>query len=228
VLGVALRFLQTGKTEITRGFEEDEKGYEVKAEENFVLTGGYSRKILNRLQIGITYSLINIKLIEKISRTTTALDLGILYPDLGIRNFTLGFTVQNIGLSFFSKNDNQLSLIAFHRKITFDEEGDYLPLGFRLGISYKMAMFPQFPDLYYLVGADLVKYLGSPYRTHLGLEQWYKGIFALRIGYKIGYDLATLTGGIGIAWNRYKFDYGFTLYGRGMRDDHLISLGVGF
>jgi hypothetical protein len=60
------------------------------------------------------------------------------------------------------------------------------------------------------------------------MEYWYREIFALRAGYKIGYDLDSFTCGVGFVWKNFQLDYGWGMSGSKMGDNHRFSLTTRF
>ncbi len=63
---------------------------------------------------------------------------------------------------------------------------------------------------------------------HLGAEGTWRGIVALRIGFLSGYESRNISGGIGIMYGSFLFDYGFVPFTLGLGNAHLASVGVRF
>jgi len=89
------------------------------------------------------------------SSTGIAVDIGGL---INLSNLGVGFAIQNLKLQM--SNDAEL------------------PLFTRVGMSYKWTKGS-------VIVADYSKLGSADSSYHIGLEKWFKGIFALRIGYNI-------------------------------------------
>jgi hypothetical protein len=68
----------------------------------------------------------------------------------------------------------------------------------------------------------------SDFRGNVGAEYWYKEIFALRNGYKIGCDLEGFTAGVGFDWRGYRLDYAWGMLASKMGDNHGVSFTARF
>ena len=103
-----------------------------------------------------------------------AVDAGAIYH--ATKRMNLSLVVQNLG-----------------SKMKFDEESDPLPLNLRAGLLYKAA-----PELN--VTAEVSEYLqDEKFYPSLGAEYWFRKAFALRAGYKFGYDTANLGAAVGLS-----------------------------
>jgi hypothetical protein len=160
---------------------------------------------------------------EGIGRTM-AIDAAILKRNLFIKNFDVGFHLQNMGPSIFYISR---------------EEADPIPFTVRLGLSYKPIQNPFF-DLRLLLDVDreIVKnyidkrpdpfyvaiwtgLLGDTTMTlrqkleevnlHAGLELWYANLLAIRLGHLFDYAgrRFELTVGLGIRYANLNFDWSF-------------------
>ncbi len=103
-----------------------------------------------------------------------AVDAGAIYHATKKMNFSL--VVQNLG-----------------SKMKFEEESDPLPLNLRVGALYKAS-----PD--FNVTAEVSEYLqDEKFYPSIGAEYWFRKAFALRGGYKFGYDTANLGAAVGLS-----------------------------
>ncbi len=103
-----------------------------------------------------------------------AVDAGLLYR--ATRKMNLSLVVQNLGT-----------------RMKFEEESDPLPLNLRAGALYKAS-----PDLN--VTAEISEYLqDEKFYPSVGAEYWFRKAFALRGGYKFGYDTANLGAAVGLS-----------------------------
>jgi hypothetical protein len=142
----------------------------------------------NEVSLGLGVKLVYSTLVEKYSAMAYAVDVGALGKFIvGKNKLQLGVTGQNLGT-----------------KIKFEEEGDTLPLTVRAGAAYQMS-FKQEHML--TVSGEAVKPNDGDFRGSGGMEYWYREIFALRAGYRLGYDLDSFTCGVGFIWNNFQLDY---------------------
>ncbi|MEO0131841.1 MAG: PorV/PorQ family protein [candidate division WOR-3 bacterium] len=129
-----------------------------------------------------------------------AFDLGAVAPDIelpyGIGKLNAGLVFQNIG------PQERLRYLNFNQ-----------PLTSRLGISVQ---FPSWRMLDFVLLSDLAYPIyDDGIRANFGLEIWGYDIIALRIGYRLGYDVqnANLTLGAGLKYKNFNFDYAVVNYG---------------
>jgi long-subunit fatty acid transport protein len=123
-----------------------------------------------------------------------AVDAGLIYHATGKLNLALA--LQNLGT-----------------RMKFDEESDPLPLNLRAGALYKVS-----PALN--VTAEVNEYLqDEKFYPSVGAEYWFRKAFALRGGYKFGYDTANLGSevglslGFGVKVSGLGVDYAFLPFG---------------
>ncbi len=177
---------------------------------DLAFSAAYGFNYSRDLRLGGAVKLIR-QSIDTESGNTAALDLGALYdfPWLD-RQFTAGFSVQNLGPG-----------VKFNSK-RFD-----LPLIFRAGLSHRMY------EKGLLVSLDLAKPVDNYPSIALGLEHPLSNKLALRAGYRYrqhGNELGTLSGlaaGLGFAYEQFSFDYAFSPFGD-LGASHRISLAFRF
>ncbi len=171
----------------------------VKSQEDYLAAFSYSRNLFKNVSIGLNAKVLHSTLVEDFSATAFAFDIGGLYKR---KNFSLGLAVQNIGT-----------------KLKYEDEGDSLPMNIRTGISYRIN------DL--SLGFDIIKPNDDDLKENIGMEYTIEKLFTLRAGYKIGYDLDSLTFGIGFNLKDFNIDYATA-----MKDDfdptHKVSLTYNF
>ena len=103
-----------------------------------------------------------------------AVDAGAIYH--ATKKMNLSLVVQNLGT-----------------RMKFEEESDPLPVDLRAGVLYKAA-----PELN--VTAEVSEYLqDEKFYPSVGAEYWFRKAFALRGGYKFGYDTANLGAAVGLS-----------------------------
>jgi len=218
-IGLGMVLFQAGKMIL------DPEAKSVVAEHDYLITLGYGcplwRGIARKrrglsfeekqsiISLGFNIKVISSTLVEDYSAMAYAGDVGVLGKFiLGRNSLSIGLAVQNIGT-----------------KLKFEEEGDPLPFTIRVGSSYEMSFGKEHV---LTVAAEGVKPNDSDFRGNVGAEYWYKEIFALRSGYKIGYDLDGFTVGVGFNWRGFGFDYGWGMMATKMGDNHRISLTMRF
>ena len=149
----------------------------------------YGQKISSKVSIGICIKTIQ-QIIEKVSATGTAYDIGMLYS---LNKFSMGIVGQNMGSS-----------IGFYEKFS-------LPTIFKLGISYRIKKN-------FLIGSDVNFPVEYKVNFHLGMEYVYKNILSLRLGLKTNTiddlgSLSGLTSGFGLRLGKMDIDYASLTYG---------------
>jgi hypothetical protein len=166
-------------------------------------------ELRNEVSFGLGVKFVYSTLVQKYSAMAYAVDVGLLGKFIvGKNRLQLGVAGQNLGT-----------------KIKFEEEGDSLPLTIRAGASYLMD-FKQEHRL--TVSGEAVKPNDGDFRGSGGMEYWYREIFALRAGYKAGYDLDSFTCGVGFVWKSFQLDYGWGMSASKMGDNHRFSLTTRF
>jgi len=220
-IGLSFSLLQAGKMVL------DPEGTTVRAQEDYLANLGFgyviwrsaegveekrartTRLLRNEISLGVGLKFVYSTLVEKYSAMAYAVDLGLLGNFVvGKNRLFLGIAGQNLGT-----------------KIKFEKEGDTLPLTVRAGAAYQID-FKQEHRL--TISGEAVKPNDADFRGNSGVEYWYREIFALRAGYKIGYDLDSFTCGVGFIWKNLQLDYGWGMSGNEMGDNHRFSLTARF
>ena len=134
-------------------------------------------------------------------------DLGIAWRPSWL-NLTLAGTIRNVGSMEKLKNEeSELPTFA-----SFGIAGVILRAG-NLG-------FRALGDLRYFVDDDL--------RVHAGIEGFWKDNFFLRAGYQTGSELRTFSGGAGLHWKAYSFDYAYQPLAEDFEAGHRFTLSLNF
>ena len=163
----------------------------------------------NEISVGINVKILHSTLVESYSAMAYAADVGALCRlQVAGNTLRIGLAAQNLGT-----------------KLKFEKEGDPLPLTIRFGGAYTIN-FGREHSL--TIVAEGVKPNDNDFRENVGAEYWYKNIFALRGGYKIGYDLDSFTAGVGFNWKWYGLDYGWGMVESKMGSNHRVSFTVRF
>jgi len=151
----------------------------VKAQQDYLASLSYGRNLFGNFSVGLSGKVLQSTLVEDFSATTFCADFGGLYSG---NNFSLGAAVQNIGSG-----------------LKYDSEADPLPKNIRTGVSYRANNLT--------MGFDIVKPNDGDMKKNIGMEFLLGKSFALRAGYKSGYDLSSLTFGFGIKLKKINIDY---------------------
>ena len=100
-----------------------------------------------------------------------------------------------------------------------------MPLALRAGAAWYTVIKK---DYKFLTGLDIIYPYPDNMRANAGFEILCRDFFALRMGYKFGYDIDGFTCGIGLKNKLYKIDYGFSTTGELASYLHRISLSMLF
>ena len=120
----------------------------------------------------------------------------------------------SIGLLYFPNKRFTLGVVA--QNIGTKLGSDPLPFAFKVGVALKLKNLTLVADMPWNI-----EYYG------LGVEWWIGNILALRAGYKATQTMATMTGGIGLKFERIHLDYAYVPYGE-IGSTHRISLRIKF
>lgn len=197
-IGLGVNMLQGGKVEL----EAAGGGYEeVESQSDLVVNAGYGMKLNESLGLGIGVKVLNSTLVEEYTAMAVGVDIG---GKVAVNpNLSVGVALQNVGT-----------------EITYDEEGDPLPLTVRVGGAYGVEVAAKHAVT---LGADVVKANDADAAVHVGGEYWYDGMLAVRVGYKAGYELESLTAGIGVRYDKLQLDYAFGLV-QELNSTHKVTL----
>jgi hypothetical protein len=108
----------------------------------------------------------------------------------------------------------------------YDVEEYSLPRYVKVGASYESEVAAL--DGRVLVAFDSMFPNDDGVREHLGAEYSYRRMFALRAGYKAGYDSQGATFGFGVVYREMNFDYAFLPVSNDLGDNHRFGLGFSF
>lgn len=145
---------------------------------DMALSLAYAKKdsfpdFLDKLDAGFAVKFVR-SAIDTKSAFALALDAGLIYHATEKVNFALAMA--NLG-----------------NKMKFDTESDPLPFCIRAGVLYR----PQ-PAMNFV--GELNQYLvDEKFYPSVGAEYWFRNSFALRGGYKFGYDTANLGNEVGLS-----------------------------
>lgn len=149
--------------------------------------------VMDNLNAGFTLKFINSK-IDDSSAQSAAIDFGLLYNVNEAMN--VSFMLANLGT-----------------KMKYEDESDNIPLNLRAGFLYKYKVKTN-------LSAEIQEYLyDEKFYPSLAIEHYFREGFALRAGYKFGYDRDNLGGwvgftcGFGINVSGIGFNYAYVPFG---------------
>lgn len=205
VFGAGLGILRAGQMQINY---PDGNSENVLSQQDLLFLLAHGRELdryVRYLSCGASLKFLQSSLVQKYKATTIALDMGILYR-IPVLNLTAGLSMQNLGFP-----------------MKYRDKGDPLPLKLRTGLSYKTTVMAR----YFLGSMDLLVTRKEGIKEHLGFEYSVVEGLVFRMGYKFGYDLDSLTAGIGVLFERYRIDYGLAVMSA-MNWTHRLSTVIRF
>jgi len=250
VFGVHLLAMNTGDMPVRTIARPNGTG------ENFIaydVIGGVSwaQRLTDRFIFGANLRLAMSGL-EDESYMGALADIGALY-ETDLRTLKLGFSVQNFGPDVVYSGEYYDYLDQGRRNRATPQSAEYAgappPTIYRIGVSANFFEFAQLTkptDIDGICSFEMSHPNDNRERLNLGAEFWYRGMFAVRGGYKIrisnsfGYDEERFTGGFGLKIplpnNRLAvFDYAYLGFGKFaeasdgfMESPHRFSLGINF
>jgi hypothetical protein len=136
--------------------------------------------------------------------------------DFGLNYFT---PIDGLTASTVIKNIGSMSALR--------NESTKLPAEFRFGGAYDFTLNSAMLD--FVVVTEFQKYLDTD-DIHIngGGEIIYNKTFAGRVGYQTGYESRGITGGVGIMWGNFSFDYAYMPFSLGLGNANLFSLQFKF
>jgi hypothetical protein len=108
---------------------------------------------------------------------------------------------------------------------TLQQEASLLPTSADLGMAWDVF---RSGEVGLRVAGEGQYYFHDDLRFKGGLEGFWKEIIFLRAGYQTGSELRTFSGGAGVAWKRYSFDYAYQPLAEDFGASHRFTLGVNF
>ena len=179
---------------------------------------GYANELDSNWFYGVAVKYINNRL-ENVSAGALAVDAGMLYR-IPKANVNIGLSVLNAGVQVATVNGSQ----------------EALPLDVRLGVNHRLRGLPLLLNLTFTRLADNVPvFTDRLLNFAIGGEFYFGSAVRVRIGYdnqrrrELAADaqprLAGFSGGVGIALEKFSFDYALTALGM-PGDVHRFSLNV--
>ena len=215
-LGVSVGYLDTGAADIFDA--SGSRVGQVTIERDFLLQLGYARSFMlgaGRLHLGASPKIMRSVLVNEVTATAYAADVGALYErPLGPGRASLAVVMANMGPG-----------IRYSGGIASGSQTDPLPLTSKIAASYTR---PAFLSDSIALGITIDRvFPDDEIHAGLGGEYVYHGICALRAGYRFAQDTGGLTFGTGVKFSKIALDYSFGLV-QSLSHIHHISLTYHF
>ncbi len=167
----------------------------------------FAPSLIDNLHFGINFKFINSK-IDSSSAFSFAADAGFLYKYSDRIN--ISFVLSNLGT-----------------KMKYEDESDNIPLSLKTGFLYSF-------DKKLNLSAEIEEFVyDEKFYSSVGAEWFLKESFALRSGYRFGYDTSNLGGitgfsfGFGIITKDVGFNYAYVPFGE-LGDIHRFDIQLRF
>lgn len=174
---------------------------------NTYLGLAYATEIFGNWQIGLQAKYLYEKY-YRYSADGFALDLGLKKENI-IQDLSWGIVIQNLG---------KMSALI--------EEATRLPMSLRTGLGYLLPL--QIMENRPLLAADITHVLDDVTIFNIGLETKLVKHIALRLGYVLGRESQSITGGFGLNYDVFHIAYAFVPYSYDLGNSHRFSLMVDF
>jgi hypothetical protein len=172
---------------------------------NTYLGLAYATQVLQDWQVGIQAKYLYEKY-YLFSADGFAIDLGLKKKDL-IQDLSWGFVIQNLG-----------------KMSALKEESTRLPLVIRTGFDYLLPL--QILDNQPTLATDVAYVLDDVTTLNLGVEVPLASYVDLRLGYVLGRESQSITGGFGLNYGIFHIAYAFVPYSYDLGNSHRFSLKV--
>lgn len=181
-------------------YNPDVVKWNVQAEKDMIQTL-YINQRISILTLGVGMKHFSSRLVDKFTADTFALDAG---ASINLtKHFCIAGAYQNMG--------GQLQYISTKEK---------LPETMRLGARLSLLGLTVCADTLYLCNEEIT-------RENFGAELTFAHVLSVRGGYKVGYDVETLTCGAGIAFWGCHIDYAYVPYSD-LGQSHVMSMNIEF
>ncbi|GJM43950.1 MAG: hypothetical protein DHS20C21_07920 [Gemmatimonadota bacterium] len=169
----------------------DESGNFVGSFRAYDISAGvtYARRVIRAVEVGVTGKFLMEK-IDQENATGFAGDFGLRYRT-PIDGLTAAASFTNLGSA-----------------MKFVDDSFVLPFAARLGAAYRTRSLLEG----LIVSSDVRIPNDSDAKAHFGAEIWPHEMFALRSGYKTGYDEESVAFGFGVKHREYMVDYAFVQF----------------
>ncbi len=171
----------------------------------------FARRLTDKFAFGLTAKYVKEDLVVK-SANAIVFDGGLTY-NTGFRSLEVAASVRHFG-----------------KEIKYFEEGYPLPQTFNIGVAaYLISSGENFlmtsESQSLLVAFDLVQPRDYAQQYNVGLEYTWQNAIILRGGYKINYDEEGLCLGMGLKYDKFRFDYSYNDFGSYLGSVHRFTFG---
>lgn len=220
-LGLSLAVFDAGTIDVFDSQGNLNRSVSAESDQLIHLGYSYARRELparlpGALHLGVGAKFLRSVLGEEVQAQTIAMDLGLLYVNdfSQKRRGSLGISIANIGPGLKYSGGKASGGVS-----------DPLPRTVRTGLGYSQAVSRRDRMT---VSFELDQVTGEDSAVAaLGLEYLHHGLVALRLGYRRGDDLGSLSFGTGILWQNLSLDYSMGL-SQTFGNLHKVSLGYSF
>lgn len=237
VIAVSMKALTFGDIPITTVQDMDGESGATYSPSFSVMGATYSRKLTDRIGVGITAKLIY-ESVPRASATALAFDFGLQYHDLvDIKGLSLGLAIRNIGTNMQYGGTGLLNSAratgeSYNDYFYHPTSSDQLPASMEMGLSYKLADLIMLSAVYQNSNteADYLKIGTELNFSNIGFIRAGYAIQILESGAEMGNSVFGVTLGAGVkfqvAQSNITVDYVFRP-AQYLGAQNLICLGIG-
>ncbi|HOT96551.1 MAG TPA: PorV/PorQ family protein [bacterium] len=232
--GVDLTYFGSGDIEETTLLKQDGTGRVVSASD-LALGAALARNLTDRFSVGCKLKYIREQLAQ-VTAGAFAFDIGSVFETSFFNNMKIGIALTNFGGALqFSGNDLLVTHVVSGSPtnkqipaVLETKEWD-MPMTFRLGVATDII---NRGDVVWSGSYAINDARDFGTRHNLGTTLTLKKMLALRAGYRLNYDEATLSAGAGLLvpasfLGQVYFDYAYTDFGQ-FSNIHQFSVAVNF
>lgn len=206
-LGASVTALYTDEMDVTTPVEQGGTGETFYAT-NMRVNVSYARYMTNRVTLGVSANYVDLRLYDGLNAKAFAVDIASTYR-ADFRDFRFGLMIANLG-----------------NEVEFVSEAYPLPVNFRFGMQANVVDMSS--HVLRVSGEAIKPNDGAPI-GQVGLEYGFQNLFFLRSGYRLNYDVATVSFGGGVALDvgdrALIADYGYSAFGQ-LGVAHRFSIGL--
>ncbi len=177
----------------------------------FAVGLSYAKRFSDKFGAGLTIKYCSQNLVAR-SSSVMAFDIGTNY-NTEWNDLKIAVSIQN-----------------FAKEIRYVDEYFVLPLTYRVGFSVNALGLLNVPSNQQklTLAVEGVNPRDYSERIHLGGEYTYNDMFTLRAGYKINYDVESISFGVGFKYSSAQIDYAYSDIGSNLGNVNRVSLLFNF
>lgn len=202
-LGLSFYYTDLGNIE-ARTYRNEKDPIGIFSAQDVIIGTSLAGEINKKFNLGITLKYVYEKIYIE-SSSGFAFDLGAKYYIFEDK-LCAGFVVKNVGF-MNEMRDKKLSL----------------PTACRLGIMYDVSNIFNKKD-FLIFSSDYEVLPDYNANLMIGTEVKINSNFALRFGYQSGFQNRNFCGGVGLGFNKFKIDYGYTPFSLELGNTHRFSI----